>query len=123
MLTAYLRPDLLSETRINNGQPDRALAEAVRSFTHVFAPWSKPEVPDAEKIKNLSDIMEEAIKFAVWLFSQPSSFKYDWKPAVDVRDRAIRSVVTVPAVLKVTENRGQALVRPVVIVDASRTRV
>jgi hypothetical protein len=123
MLTAYLRPDLLSDTHISNRQPDVALDQAVQSFTHVFAPWAKPDVPDAERIKNLSDIVEEAAKFAVWLFSQPSSFEYDWKPAVDVRDRANRSVVTVPAVLKITDNRGQALVRPVVIVGASRTRV
>lgn len=123
MLTTYLRPDLVADTRTTNTQPDPALNDAVQSFTRVFAPWAKPDVPDAEKIKNLSDIVEEAVRFAMWLFSQPSSFKYDWKPAVDVRDRANRSVVTVPAVLKVTDNRGQALVRPVGVVGASRTRV
>jgi len=123
MLTVYLRPDVLADTRATSTQPDPALVGAVESFTRVFAPWSKPDVPDAEKIKNLSDIVDEAVKFAVWLFSQPSSFKYDWKPAVDVRDRANRTVVTAPAVLKVTDNRGQALTRPVSIVGASRARV
>jgi hypothetical protein len=123
MLTAYLRPDLLSDARTTNTQSDTALDDAVQNFTRVFAPWAKPDVPDAEKIKNLSDIIEEAVRFAVWLFSQPSSFEYDWKPAVDVRDRANRSVVTAPAMLKVTDNQGQALVRPVVIVGASSTRV
>jgi hypothetical protein len=123
MLTVYLRPDLLSETRATSTRPDPAIDEAVESFTRVFAPWAKPDVPGGEKIKNLGDIMDEAIKFAVWFFSQPSSFKYDWKPVVDVRDRANRTVVTVPALLKVTDNRGQALVRPVSIVSASRARV
>jgi hypothetical protein len=123
MLTAYLRPDLLSDNRATNAQPDPAREEAIQSFTRVFAAWAKPDVPDAEKLNNLSDIVEEAVRFAVWLFSQPASFKYDWKPAVDVRDRANRTVVTVPALIKVTDNRGQALVRPLGIVSASRTRV
>jgi hypothetical protein len=123
MLTVYLRPDLLADTHTTSLQPVSALVDAVESFTRVFAPWSKPDVTDVEKIKNLSDIVDEAVKFAVWLFSQPSGFKYDWKPAVDVRDRANRTVVTAPAVLKVTDNQGQALTRPVTIVGASRARV
>jgi hypothetical protein len=123
MLTVYLRPDLLADTCATSAQPDPVLVDAVESFTRVFAPWSKPDVPNAEKIKNLSDIVGEAAKFAVWLFSQPSSFRYDWKPAIDVRDRASRTVVTAPAVLKVTDNQGQALTRPVGVVGASRARV
>lgn len=122
-MTAYLRPELLSDTGATNAQPDRALEEAVQSFSRVFAPWAKPDVPDSERVKNLSDIVDGAVRFSMWLFSQPSNFKYDWKPLVDVRDRANRTVIIIPGLLKVTDNRGQALARPLSVVTASRSRV
>jgi hypothetical protein len=123
MLTGYLLSGTSAGVRADDPQTKRVVEEAVQSFTRTFAPWSKPDVTDAEKNKNLTDIVGHAVTFALWLFSQASSFKYDWKPSIDVRDRSQRSIVTAPAVLKVTDGRGEALVRPLSVVGAVRVRV
>ena len=122
-MTGYLLSGTLAGVLVDDPQNKRVAEEAVQAFTRVFAPWSKPDVTDAEKNKNLTEIMGNAVTFALWLFSQPSSFKFDWKPPIDVRDRSQRSIVTAPAVLKVTDSRGQALSRPLSIVGAVRARV
>jgi hypothetical protein len=123
MLTGYLLSGTSTGGRTDDPQTQRVVEEAVQSFTRAFAPWSKADVSEAEKIKNLTNIMGHAMAFALWLFSQPSSFRYDWKPSVDVRDRSQHSIVIAPAVLKVTDSRGQALVRPLTVVSAVRGRV
>jgi len=123
MLTGYLLSGTSAGVLVDDPKNKWIVEEAVQAFTRVFAPWSKPDVTDAEKNKNLTDIVGNAVAVALWLFSQPSSFKFDWKPPVDVRDRSQRSIVTVPAVLKVTDSRGQALSRPLSVVSAVRERV
>ena len=43
----------LAGVLVDDPQNKRVVQEAVQAFTRVFAPWSKPDVTDAEKNKRL----------------------------------------------------------------------
>ena len=41
---------------------------AAQSFSDAFRPWINPRYSDAERLRNLTDILKSAAEQGVWLF-------------------------------------------------------
>lgn len=59
---------------------------------------------DDERLVNLAEIMKRAARFGFLLFSQPSSFDFDWT------DNG--GLVVFPGLLQISDDNGKPLVSP-----------
>lgn len=123
-LTGYLRPDLLRDPATSKSTAEGAKLMAAH-FTDVFTPWANPQYSDEHRNRHLTEILNHSIHTAIWLFTQPDNFKFDWEtPVQGLRQSSVggggNNVVVVPAVWKLTHNgtriagRGQRVIAPVV---------
>lgn len=113
-MTAYLRPDPTKDATYIT-QRDRQINGTVQSFAKAFAPWKSTGYKDVERARSLSAILEDAANLGIFLFSQPSTLKFHWPASSEVGSGRI---VVSPALLKVTDERGQDLVEAQIMVDA-----
>ena len=112
-MTAYLRPDPLKDAAYI-AQRDRQISDIVRSFAKAFAPWKSTGYKDEERAHSLSAILEDAADLGIFLFSEPSTLKFHWPAAGEVRSGRI---IISPALLKTTDEKGRDLVEAKVMVD------
>lgn len=62
----------------------------------------------------MSAILEDAANLGIFLFSQPSTLKFHWPTSSEVGPG---KMVVSPALVKTTDEKGEALVEAQVIVD------
>ena len=72
---------------------------------------------DKERADSLAVIVKEAADLGMWIFSQPSLLEFRWPKAVD------RSIVVAPALVKASDERGDLLREPHVIVEPSTQKL
>ena len=113
VMTAYLRPDPTKDVAYM-AQRDRQINETAESFAKAFAPWKSTGYKDEERARSLSAILEDAANLGIFLFSQPSTMKFHWPAAGEVRSGRI---VISPALLKTTDEKGRDLEEAKVMVD------
>jgi len=109
-ITAYLRPDLFSKPHQTSSSPEEStrINDHALAFSNAFMPFASPQLTD-DKNKHLAEVLRTALQTALWLLSQPASFRFDWTP-IDVRDRGARGVVVVvPGLLKTHDENGGKL--------------
>ena len=109
-LTAYLRPNALEDTAYV-AQRDRQINIIVRNFSIAFAPWQNPRYKDEERVRSLVAILKDAADKGIWLFSQPSEFLFQWRKLNPGR------IAVAPALVKTTDERGQVLGQPQVMIN------
>ena len=91
--------------------------EAAAHFSRVFSLWADPQYDESRRAKHLADVMDSAVKFAVWLLSHPEQFELRWQgTGADTgsnlsKEMGEHLLVTVPALVKVTSQRGKRLPR------------
>lgn len=91
-------------------------------FTTTFRPWQNDST-DATN-QNLKAVLRTAAHVSFVLFSQPSSFKFNWQPRRGRGDTSSeRDVVVVPELMKVADENGNRLARAQVLVDMVRERL
>jgi hypothetical protein len=105
VLTAYLLPNPNDDTAYITRR-DSAISEVVQSLSHAFAPWANPKYPEQERIRSLTAILQSAADFGIFILSQPSRLEFRWE---DPMNGGSRAIVVAPAVVKVTDERGQRL--------------
>ena len=87
------------------------------SFSNAFAPWKNGKYSSKDRVLNLSEILKQASDLGMWLFSQPSSFRFDWATGIP---QSFEGVIVLPGLVKETDEKGirlrdvQVLVAPVV---------
>lgn len=113
VMTAYLRPDPAKDAAYI-AQRDRHISDTVQSFGKAFAPWKSTGYKDEERARSLSAILEEAANLGIFLFSQPSTLKFHWPSSSEVGPGRI---VVSPALVKLTDEKGQDLVEAQVVVN------
>lgn len=123
-LTKYLRPDLMRDPSASRSANENT-ARIASQFTNVFSPWSNTQYSEEHRIRHLTELINHSIQAAIWLFGQPDAFRFDWStPSQELRQsmagRTTNTVVTVPAVFKVTHDgarlggAGQSVLKSVV---------
>ena len=115
-LTAYLRPNAL-EDKDYITERDRQIDIIVQNFSKAFAPWQNPRYEDEERVHSLVAILKDAADKGIWLFSQPSEFQFQWRKLGPSR------IAVAPALVKVTDERGQILGEPQVMIDLTARKV
>ena len=115
-LTAYLRPNTREDTAYI-AQRERQINTIVQNFSAAFAPWQNPKYEDEERVHSLVAILKDAADKGIWLFSQPSEFQFQWRKLGPGR------IAVAPALVKVTDERGQILAEPQVMIDLTVRKV
>jgi hypothetical protein len=103
MQSAYVRnPFSANDARLHN------LQEAADQLNNVLRPYSDSRMDDGQRTRNLEEILKRSALFAFTLFSQPSSWIFDWQSDQDVRSG---SLCVFPALVQVKDENGEP-VRP-----------
>lgn len=113
VMTAYLRPDPTKDAAYI-AQRNRQISDTSQSFARAFAPWKSTGYKDEERARSLSAILEDAANLGIFLFSQPSTLKFHWPTSSEVGPG---KMVVSPALVKTTDEKGEALVEAQVIVN------
>ncbi|KAH7135445.1 hypothetical protein B0J11DRAFT_611380 [Dendryphion nanum] len=86
----------------------RNIEKAADILDGVLRPYMDSRVDDGQRRRNLEEILKRAAIFAFTLFSQPSSWDFDWKDEEGVQSG---SLCIFPALIQVTNELGEP-VRP-----------
>ena len=113
VMTTYLLPDPTKDAAYL-AKRDKQISNTVQSFARAFAPWKSTGYKDEERARSLSAILENAANLGIFLFSQPSTFKFHWPSASEI---GASRIVVAPALLKTTDEKGQDLAEAQVMVN------
>ena len=116
VLTSYLSLEP-SENHQYMTQRDRRINELSRTFSKAFAPWKNKRHTDQDRIKSLTAILTGAAELGIWLFSQPGELQFRWPK------KKSNMMVLAPALVKVTDERGEKLATPQIVVEAESQEV
>ncbi|PSN75305.1 hypothetical protein BS50DRAFT_470740, partial [Corynespora cassiicola Philippines] len=86
----------------------RNIQDALRILDHILLPYADSHLDNEQRRRNLEEILKRAAMFALTLFSQPSTWDFDWK-----RDDSVRmeSFCVFPSLVQVMNEKGD-MVRP-----------
>ena len=87
-----------------SGVPSRGVSDAIVALNSALAPLVQGSLDGGQRHKNLELIFGRAESLAFLLFSQPSSFRFDFTGQ--------RALVVFPALLQVINEQAQALSPP-----------
>ncbi|KAL2037110.1 hypothetical protein N7G274_010106 [Stereocaulon virgatum] len=119
VLTAYLRPNPSDDTSYI-AQRDHHINEMVRKFSTAFAPWQKSKYKDEDRKRSLSAILKDAAGLGIWMFSQPSDLQFQWSKSSELGSNML---AVAPALVKLTDERGQSLREPQVVIRLATQNV
>ncbi|PYI24011.1 hypothetical protein BO99DRAFT_398580 [Aspergillus violaceofuscus CBS 115571] len=108
MLTSHLHAEYLDTS---SPAAQRNIAALVEDFSRTFTAFRNPQFSDPDAHRHLRSVVKEAADLGVWLFAQPCFFEFVWG------DAPPRSITTLPAVVKVSDEHGQRLATPRKIVE------
>ena len=99
---------------------DHEITKAIRTFNGLFSPWFKAKYTDAQRDEALRTIWLEAAKVGTWLMNQPQELQFQWPEGSQASGQAEkRSLAVAPALVKITDDRGQRLSNPQTVVPAT----
>ncbi|OJJ66473.1 hypothetical protein ASPBRDRAFT_34920 [Aspergillus brasiliensis CBS 101740] len=113
MLTARLHSEYLDSTSAAAQRNIETLADA---FSEAFAIYRNPELSDADCRRHLVSVVREAAQLSVWLFTQPCSFEFNWTAPPG-------SIAVLPAVMKISDERGVDLPVSQKVVEATIAQI
>ena len=119
VLTAYIRPTP-SQDSSYIAQRDHRIQETVQEFSRAFAPWKNLKYHDGDRTRSLSAILKSAADVGIWMFSQPSSLQFRWPTYSEV---GANRIAAIPALIKLTDEKGRKLREPHVMLQAVIKRV
>ena len=104
-LTAYLHfnsPD----NKAYRARVDEQIQNMANSFSNAFAPWKNGKYRSKDRVRNLSEILKQAADLGIWLFSQPSAFRFHWPTSTP---RSTSKITMLPSLVKETDENGKQL--------------
>lgn len=108
-LTAYFTPEPFANPE-DAANRDKAISSMVETFADAFFLWDSQPRDEAQARQHLTELLKNAANVAVMLFAQPSTFEFRWQQEAQDGTRK-RSLVVVPAFVKVADERGHLLGR------------
>jgi hypothetical protein len=119
VLSAYLRPSPKNDQSYIT-QRDTNVSAAATAFTNAFSPWASDTYSAAARRQNAAEIFKSAADVGILIFSQPSSFTYQWSSSQENRSGVI---VVTPAFWKVADENAMPLERPQVMIQMASQSV
>ena len=119
MLTGFLHPDLRADQEFRRGL-DMKIAHAVRALTEAFSPWEVPGQSNANRAESLRVILHQASEAGILLFTQPSTFMFDWSSKDSAQDHIL---VITPAFVKRLNESAEPLPSVQVLIRARQARI
>ena len=114
-LTAYLH-SRSPDNAAYRARVDEQIQNMATSFSNAFAPWKNGKYRSKDRVRNLSEILKQAADLGIWLFSQPSSFRFIWPTSTP---GSTSEITVLPGLIKETDEKGiqlkdaQDIVEPV----------
>ena len=104
MQSTYVRnPFTVTDDRLHNIQGAAGILD------NILRPYSDSRMEDGQRTRNLEEILKRAALFAFTLFSQPSSWNFDWQNEVGVKSG---SLCIFPALVQVMDESGESVKPP-----------
>jgi hypothetical protein len=105
--------DLLRSTHVHdafNSSDSRHanIQAAMGALENILQPYADSRMNDEHRKRNLEELLKRAAGFALTLFSQPSTWDFDWKEEQGVRSAEL---CIFPALMQLTDETGEP-VRP-----------
>jgi hypothetical protein len=75
----------------------------------ILRPYADSRIDNGQRQRNLDEILKRAATFAFTLFSQPSSWDYDWQDEQGVMSG---SLCVFPALVQITDETGEPVKPP-----------
>ena len=113
VLTPYLHLSF-SDNTVYNAQVNEKIHHMATSFSNAFAPWRNGKYRSEDRVRNLCKILNQAAKLGIWLFSQPSAFRFDWPTGTP---QSTRGLTVLPGLVKETDENGIRLKHAQVLVE------
>lgn len=119
VLSAYVRPTPAEDINYISHR-DRVISEVVQTFSITFGPWQNRRFREGDRVRSLTEILKSAADLGIWLFSQPSTFQFQWGAA----EKSGSNIVVIgPALVKVANERAQPLSKAQVMVEMITTKL
>jgi hypothetical protein len=104
MQGSYVR-DSFTSSDSRNG----SVQTAVNTLENILRPFADSRMDNGERRRNLEEILKRSALFAFTLFSQPSTWGFDWQETQGVKSGEL---CIFPALVQLTNETGQAVNPP-----------
>ncbi|KAK4542173.1 hypothetical protein LTR36_007020 [Oleoguttula mirabilis] len=121
-LTAYLKPDPFAGPE-SSATRDRAISSMVETFADAFFLWDAQPQNEAPARQHLVELLKNAANVATMLFAQASTFESRWQQPVLQDDSRNRTLIVVPAFVKIADEHGHKLERSQSLIQAVVERI
>lgn len=116
-----LTAELLQSTYANNpfttSDPrHRSIENALHALDGILLPFADSRMDNTQRMQNLREIIKRAATFAFTLFSQPSTWEFDWQE--QQQGGLSGGLCVFPAFVQVTDESGEAIRPPRVLSEA-----
>ena len=118
-LTGFLHPDPRTDQDFRRGL-DLKIDHAVRVLSEAFSPWDAPGKSKSNRAESLRAILHQASDAGILLFTQPSTYMFDWS-SKDGGDDQILTIT--PAFLKRLNESAEPLPSMQVLIKARRAKL
>lgn len=115
MKPAYVR-DAFSPQDSRNA----SIQAAISTLDDVLRPYADSRLDNAQRTRNLEEILKRSAIFAFTLFSQPSTWSFDWK---EEQGGKSGELCIFPALLQLTDETGEPVRPPRPFSDAVLRRL
>ncbi|KAF2279925.1 uncharacterized protein EI97DRAFT_369567 [Westerdykella ornata] len=89
--------------------------KTIHALDGILLPYKDSRMDNAQRLQNLREILRRAANFAFTLFSQPSTWDFDWQEQHGVLSG---SLCIFPALVQVTDELGEPIKPPRVFTEA-----
>ncbi|KAK1820540.1 hypothetical protein LTR12_004988 [Friedmanniomyces endolithicus] len=113
VLTGFLLPN---PAPIHDGTVgvEANIARAASALTQAFAPWELPGKSNGDRTGSLRVILQLASKAGILLFTQPSTFMFEWSSRAGAQGN---SLIVTPALLRRLDASGKPLRSAQVLIE------
>lgn len=113
--SSYVRtPFDASDSRHANIQALLALLD------RILEPYADPRMNNEERRKNLEEVLKRAALVALTLFSQPSTFSFEWQKQQSI---TAGELCIFPSLMQVADETGQQIKPPRLFSEAITRRI
>jgi hypothetical protein len=110
VITAELMQSVYVRSPFSAGDPrSQNINAAIDVLEGILQPYADSRIDNTQRRRNLEEILKRSATFAFTLFSQPSSWKFDWQ---DEEVFKSGSLCIFPALVQVTDENGDSVNPP-----------
>lgn len=117
MITAHLTQATYVRNSFTSSDPRQASVQsALKDLDDILCPFTDPRLDNKQRKQNLREILKRAAIFAFTLFSQPSTFDFDWQKEEGARSGTF---CMFPALVQVRDETGERVSPPRMFSEAN----